>query len=224
MGITLTGHLPASTRLVKPVSAVKKSDPDSLHWIRSFRCWGLTPQQTKESTARGQRETRLTEMPEGVSLAAYSQVIGRRKSWGIIGTQKPDYGPQIAIFQLWSNCLSQHGGWWRVMVPTRTNRCGNLLIPGRELWDPFLDLVGEVVTFATALWGLQYVTAPVEERNPVGLDLWPSHDCAQKSDKVRGACGASRFGDMFNDRALVGRPQTRLSRRMNGIRYRGRIS
>ena len=47
--------------------------------------------------------------------------------------------------------------------------------------------------FATTLLGLQYVTAPVEEKNPVGLDLRPSHDCAQKSGKVRGTCGESRL-------------------------------
>jgi len=39
----VTGQLSVKTILTKPVNAVRKQEPDSLHWTRSFKCCGRMP-------------------------------------------------------------------------------------------------------------------------------------------------------------------------------------
>jgi len=55
VGATSSGQWPASIKFTKAVNAVMKSDPDSRHCTKSFKCWGRSPSWPPEDPAGNDR-------------------------------------------------------------------------------------------------------------------------------------------------------------------------
>src|SRR6218665_488808 len=48
-GVMLSGQVPANTKFTKTVSDVKRTDPTSLQFTRSSKCWGRIPSGPRPS-------------------------------------------------------------------------------------------------------------------------------------------------------------------------------